>query len=157
MVKNSFWRNYSLPFKAFLFDNVMYLVARGLPRDTKNILDYWKNFALSCQHFSIVFSKLSIVYYVTIDHTKTSALLALHQRVVLFCCSTCLLKVVVDRCYVFVISGKDFSVLGEFLSLLILMLYKQTFLIINFALQLTECDLSPALARPGPLGERKMF
>ena len=54
------------------------------------------------------------------------------------------------------ISGKDFLVLGEFLSLLILMLYKQTFLIINFALQLTECDLSPALARPGPLGERKM-
>ena len=74
-----------------------------------------------------------------------------------FCCSACLLKVVVDRCCVFVISGKDFSVLGEFLSLLILMLYKQTFLIINFALQLTECDLSPALARPGPLGERKMF
>ena len=74
-----------------------------------------------------------------------------------FCCSTCLLKVVVDLCSVFVISGKDFSVLGEFLSSLILMLYKQTFLIINFALQLTECDLSPALTSSGPLGERKMF
>ena len=111
---------------------------------------------MSCQHFSIVFSKLSIVYYVTTDHTITSALLALHQRVILFVaqrvCSRLLLTVAV-----FVISGKDFSVLGEFLSLLILMLYKQTFLIINFALQLTECDLSPALARPGPLGERKIF
>ena len=96
-----------------------------------------------CQHSSIVFSKLSFVYYVTIDHTITSAILACCRSIIVW--FFLLLNVFAEGCcspLLCVISGKDFLVLGEFLSLLILMLYKQTFLIVNFALQLTECDLS---------------
>ena len=63
-----------------------FLVARGLPRDTKNNPDHWEILpeilsAVLCQHFPIVLKDFAVVYYVTMAPYNSKSMFACSSSV----------------------------------------------------------------------------